>query len=203
MATPLQPVPSPPVPEALPATGGELVLRSLRLAWWIWLLPAGLAVALALHAVRVLDYVHVLSAILWTGTDLFMGFVIGPVLRRLDLPARRQVLGLLMPRMLFFMPVAAGTTTTAGWYLARWLGVYSAPGLHWWFVGALVLAGLMFVQGLGLLLPLNLRVYWEIQKERPDPAAIRRAMVPYVRLVAWQGVLQVAILVVMVHFVLG
>jgi hypothetical protein len=33
-----------------------------------------------------LDFVHVMTGALWTGIDLFMGFVIGPILRRAPLP---------------------------------------------------------------------------------------------------------------------
>jgi hypothetical protein len=46
-----------------------------------------------------LDYVHVFSSLLWTGIDLFMGFVLGPILRRLDLPARREIMRRLTPRI--------------------------------------------------------------------------------------------------------
>jgi len=29
-----------------------------------------------------LNFIHVMAGILWTGIDLFMGFVIGPIMRR-------------------------------------------------------------------------------------------------------------------------
>jgi hypothetical protein len=189
-----------PRPQA-PMSGGALVLSALRVSWWVWLFAAALVGALVAHSVVVLDYVHILCAVLWTGTDLFMGFVVGPILRRLDPIARREFIGHLMPRMLFYMPVVAAVTTTAGWFLAHWVGVYENPSLRPWFVGALALSLLMFGQGLGLLLPLNLRVFWELQKEKPDMDKIRRAMLRYMRLTAWQGLCQLGIIFVMVHFV--
>ena len=180
----------------------SLVVTSLRLTWWVWLFPAGLVAALAFRSLFALDFVHVMSAILWTGTDLFMGFVIGPVMRRLDVASRKNVINLLLPRTLFYMPVIAATTTTAGWYLAQWEGVFRDPTLRPWFIAALTLALLMFIQGVGLLLPMNLRVFSLIQQPRPDVDRIRRTMVSFMGLVAWQGILQLGIVFVMVHFVI-
>ena len=54
-----------------------------------------------------LDYVHVFSSLLWTGIDLFMGFVLGPVLRRVDLTVRRDIMRRLTPRTLFLMPTVS------------------------------------------------------------------------------------------------
>jgi hypothetical protein len=59
------------------------------------------------------------------------------------------------------------------------------------------------VQGLGYLLPTNLRIYFEIQKPHPDGEKIGRWMHTYVRVVAVQGVMQVAIIVVMARFATG
>ena len=46
--------------------------------------------AIALGNLWFLNFVHVSSSLLWTGVDLFMGFVLGPILRRVDLPVRRE-----------------------------------------------------------------------------------------------------------------
>jgi hypothetical protein len=43
-----------------------------------------LAGALASGDPRVLVYVHVMAGVLWTGTDLFIGLVLGPVVGGLD-----------------------------------------------------------------------------------------------------------------------
>jgi hypothetical protein len=59
------------------------------------------------------------------------------------------------------------------------------------------------VQGLGYLLPTNLRLYFEVQKPQPDAEKIARWMKTYVRVVAVQGTMQVAIIVVMARFATG
>jgi len=59
------------------------------------------------------------------------------------------------------------------------------------------------VQGLGILLPTNLLIYFEIQKPEMDDSKISRWMRRYVRVVASQGALQVAIIIVMSRFATG
>jgi hypothetical protein len=59
------------------------------------------------------------------------------------------------------------------------------------------------VQGLGYLLPTNLRLYFEVQKPHPDTQKIGRWMKTYLRVVGVQGAMQVAIIVVMARFATG
>ncbi len=144
------------------------------------------------------------TGLLWTGIDLFMGFVMGPILRRVDFPVRRAILSRLMPKMLFIMTTVSVIAPTAGWFLAVELGYLDLdfPEL-WWFIAALVITTIMGLQGLGILLPTNLMVYLEMQKDAPDGEKIGRLMRRYVRVVASQGVMQVAIIVVMTRFATG
>jgi hypothetical protein len=141
---------------------------------------------------------------LWTGIDLFLGFVIGPILRRVPLPARREIVCRLMPKTLFLMPTLSIVTGTAGYVLAQRMGFLDIgyPGF-WWVVAALVILAALTVQGLGILLPTNLLVYFELRNPQPDLARIARLMRRYVHVVASQGILQVAIIVVMARFATG
>lgn len=193
-----------PAEQQMAPWGWGLVRRALTTTWWVWLFPAALVAALAAGSLQILDYVHVLSAILWTGADLFMGFVVGPVLRRLDPGSRMRVQSQLLPRTLFFFPVVAGTTTTAGWYLAQALGFLrpSSP-LYWWMVAALVVVTFLTLQGLGVLLPTNLRIYGMMLSPQPDIERIRRTMSRYLYLVGFQGLLQLGIVFIMAHLVMG
>lgn len=184
----------------------EAPYRLIRLNY-LWYVAAALAVmiaAIASGSIWFLNWVHVMCGVMWTGIDLFMGFVLGPILRGLDVAARRQILLRLTPRTLFLMPTLAAITATAGWYLAADLGFTALP---WpeiaWIYGALALVAIMSIQGLGYLLPINLRVCFELQKPRPDPARINRLMGKYFYIVAAQGVMQVAIIVVMAKLVSG
>jgi len=151
-----------------------------------------------------LDFVHVMSGALWTGIDLFMGFVVGPVLRRVSLHTRRAMIAGLMPRTLVLMPTISAMTTTAGWFLAERLGFLQLAFPEFgWVIAALAIVTVLTVQGLGYLLPMNLKLYFEIQKPAPDHAKLARWMKTYVRIVAIQGSMQVAIIVVMARFATG
>ena len=151
-----------------------------------------------------LNFVHVMSGALWTGIDLFMGFVIGPVLRRVSLDTRRAMIAGIIPRTLILMPTLSTVTSTAGWFLAVRMGFLDlAFPEFWWVIAALAIVTVLTVQGLGYLLPMNLKLYFEILKDAPDPDKLKRWMRTYVRVVAVQGTMQVAIIVVMARFATG
>ncbi|HZD92527.1 MAG TPA: hypothetical protein VE224_20730, partial [Pseudolabrys sp.] len=151
-----------------------------------------------------LNFVHVMSGALWTGIDLFMGFVVGRVLRRVPIETRRAMISGLMPRMLVLMPTLSILTGTAGWFLAKRLGFLDLGyPQFWWVIAALAILSVLTVQGLGYLLPMNLKLYFEIQKPKPDGEKLARWMRTYTRVVAIQGCMQVAIIVVMARFATG
>jgi len=151
-----------------------------------------------------LDFMHVMSGALWTGIDLFMGFIVGPVLRNVTLETRRAMIGGLIPRTLILMPTLSIITSTTGWFLAVRMGFFNVGYPEfWWVIAALAIVTILTIQGLGYLLPTNLRLYFEIQKPQPDMHKIARWMKTYLRVVAVQGTMQVAIIVVMARFSTG
>jgi hypothetical protein len=180
-----------------------------RLIRWhyLWYSAAAITVmiaAISLHNLWFLNFVHVLCGLLWTGIDLFMGFVLGPILRSVDVAVRREILLRLVPRTLFLMPTLAIITGTSGWYLSQDLGFTALPWPEYgWFVAALVLIVLLTIQGTGYLLPTNLRVCFELQKVNPDIAKINAMMKRFFFIVAMQGTMQVLMIVIMARFVTG
>jgi hypothetical protein len=61
----------------------------------------------------------------------------------------------------------------------------------------------MFIQGLGILLPTNLRIYFEMRKNKPDMSRIQRLMRMYVKVVAVQAAMQFVIIFIMAEFATG
>jgi hypothetical protein len=181
----------------------EGLIRWRYLPWALAAIAAMIAVIVAGN-IWLLDFVHVFSSLLWTGVDLFMGFVLGPILRRVDLSVRREIVKRLTPRTLFLMPTVSIISGTTGWFLAVALG-YTA--LDWpaygWVAAALILVTLMTVQGLGFLTPVNVYVCLQLQKPKPDMTKISFWMRWYFYAVALQGLMQVAIIVVMTRFRAG
>jgi hypothetical protein len=173
----------------------------------LWCVLAAIVVMIAAIVIGnfwLLDFIHVFSSLLWTGIDLFMGFVLGPILRRMDLSTRREIARRLTPRTLFLMPAVSIISGTTGWFLAVDLG-YTA--LDWpafgWVAAALILVTLMTIQGLGFLTPVNILVCLELQKIQPDLKKISVWMQRYFYAVATQGAMQVAIIVIMTRFRTG
>jgi hypothetical protein len=176
-------------------------------AWYLVAAAAAFAVMIAAilsPSLWFLNFVHVMTGVLWTGIDLFMGFVIGPILRSVSFETRRAIIAGLIPRTLILMPTLSIVTSTAGWFLAVRMGFLDLGYPEfWWVIAALAIVTVLTVQGLGYLLPANLRLYFEIQKPQPDGEKIGRWMKTYVRVVAVQGTMQVAIIAVMARFATG
>jgi uncharacterized membrane protein len=176
---------------------------------WHYLWYSGAAIAVMVFAISydslwLLHFVHMLSGLLWTGIDLFLGFVLGPILRSVDLSARRVVLLRLVPRTLFLMPTLAIITGTSGWFLSERLGFTALPWPQYaWFAATLVLIILLTIQGVGYLLPTNLRVCFELAKTNPDIAKINSMTRSFFFVVALQGTMQVIMIVIMARFVTG
>ena len=186
-------------------TPGAVIPRiSVRENWWI-MIPIGVLVAAIQSNDRwFLNYVHVFTAILWTGTDIFMGFILGPILRTVSFQTRREIIVRLMPRMVFYMPTMSVVTTTAGFVLAYRMGFFDWPAPHvYWVWAALGMVTVMKIQGFGFLLPINLLVYFEMRKAEPDGQKIQKWMRFYIRMVASQAVLQFAIIFIMAKFATG
>jgi len=165
---------------------------------------AAMTAAILSPSLWFLDFVHVMAGSLWTGIDLFMGFVIGPVLRGVSLDTRRAMIAGIIPRTLILMPTLSTITSTAGWFLAVRMGFLDVGyPQFWWVIAALAIVTVLTVQGLGYLLPMNLKLYFEISKPSPDPDKLKRWMRTYVRVVAVQGTMQILIIVVMARFATG
>ena len=171
---------------------------------WVIIPIIVLVVAILSANLLLLNYIHVFTAILWTGTDIFMAFLLGPVLRNVSLSTRKEVISWLMPKMVFYMPTVAAVTTTAGYFLASKMGLITLnPPVVYWISVVLVIVSIMFIQGLGILLPTNLRIYFEMRKNKPDLSKIQRLMRMYVKVVAIQAAMQFVIIFIMAEFATG
>jgi hypothetical protein len=171
---------------------------------WVIIPIVAVVVAILSANLLLLNYIHIFTAILWTGTDIFMAFLLGPVLRNVSLATRKEVIFWLMPKMVFYMPTVAAVTTTAGYFLASKMGLITLNlPIVYWISAVLVIVSIMFIQGLGILLPTNLRIYFEMRKSEPDMSRIQRLMRMYVKVVAIQAAMQFVIIFIMAEFATG
>src|SRR5271154_1794228 len=69
-----------------------------------------------------LMFLHVVGGASWTIIDLFLGFVLGPIMGKLSIPARVEFTTRLMPKMVLIMPTVVTVTLAAGWQLSTKLG---------------------------------------------------------------------------------
>jgi len=123
---------------ANPAFAGGVVAISILATAYV---TSGMA------SIEVHTYVHVMAGLLWTGTDLFMGAVLGPAIGGLDEEESAAVFTRLTPKTTFFLPAMALVTIAGGITLAQrlgyfpnsepWLALFTAANL----LPALLLAG--------------------------------------------------------------
>ncbi len=173
-----------------------------QLTWWTLAFPLVMIVAIARHDIFLLNWIHVLSGALWTGADLFMGFILGPVLRMLDIRARTELIAYLVPRTLLYFPMVSLTAGTTGWFLADWFGFATSTGTVYYLVLlSLVLVAVMTVMGLGFLLPNSLRIWRELRRPEPNRERIVRINRINIWLAGTQGLLQIAIIFVMAKYI--
>jgi hypothetical protein len=202
-------------------------------------------------------FVHVMAGVLWTGIDIFMGLVLGPVIGGLDEESAAEFFSGFTPKATFLLPVLAIVAIFSGITLAirtgwlpspdAWLALFTLvnlPGalllLGWQFdawrdwrwlapfgialagsaawvaltVGSLqtpnavILAALAIVtvlnlQGFGVILPGEIRVYREVTSVEPDTGLIKRVGQRNAKLAGVQGTFQFSIIVVMVYLRYG
>jgi hypothetical protein len=159
---------------------------------------AGVIAAVATNSRWPLDFFHVAGGAAWTILDLVLGFVLGPIMGAMTVPARIEFLTKLMPKMLVIMPTVVTVTLAAGWQLATKLGTnLTSYSHHGWIVASFIVVGVMSVVALGLLEPANIAVLIELKKRRPNPAVIERLMKRFIYAAGILGAMQVATLVIM------
>ena len=197
-STALRPPPAavPPAGAARPEASFQIVPAKGLPA--VALVLVGLVVTIATNRLWAIDFFHVVGGGMWTAIDLFLGFVIGPILGRLSIPARMELTTRLMPKMVLIMPTLVVCTLAAGWQLARREGYLLASYAdHGWVVASFVVVSVMAVVALGVLEPANIAVLAELKKPRPDGAVIGRLMHRFVVSAGVTGAMQVATLVIM------
>ena len=168
-------------------------------------IPVGaLIYSINFGSVTILNYVHVMTGVLWTGIDLFYGFILGPVLGGMGPKDRANVFKRLVPKMTFLMPVLSAVTITSGIELTQWLGYASPSNLfaslaNPWILAAVIIVTILTVQGFGLLLPNEIRVFQQLLSESPDIGKISRLGMRNAKLGGVQGIFQLAIIFVMAN----
>jgi hypothetical protein len=187
---------SPEVQGPPPSQSFQIVpLRGLPI---VALVLVGLVVTIATNQQWSIDFFHVVGGGMWTALDLFLGFVIGPILGRLSLPSRVEFTKRFMPKMVLIMPTLVVCTLAAGWQLARYEGdLFSSYSHHGWVVASIIVVAIMAVIALGVLEPANIAVLFELKKPQPDGEVIARLMRRFIFTAGITGAMQVATLVIM------
>jgi hypothetical protein len=163
-----------------------------------------LIAAIATNELWPLAFFHFVGGASWTIIDLFLGFVLGPIMGKLSVPARVEFTTRLMPKMVLIMPTVVTMTLAAGWQLGVHLGTVDSNYYnHGWTVASYIVVGIMAVLALGLLEPANIAVLVELKKPRPNPEVIEKLMKRFIYCAGILGAMQLITLVIMTKLTVG
>ena len=155
-------------------------------------------VAIATNWKWMLMFAHVAGGGLWTGIDLFVGLVLGPIMGRLSIPARAEFASKFMPAMVIIMPTVVTMNLGSGFQIARQLGnLSSSSPNHPWLIASMCVVGVMAVVALGILEPANIAVLFEMNKPVPNGERIGRLMKRFIYTAGITGIMQLATLAIM------
>jgi uncharacterized membrane protein len=138
--------------------------------YWAIIIPwVAFLVILISGSLLFLDYIHVLTGAIWTGTDIFLGLIFSRVIKTLDLKTKADVSKRILPITLYFIPSVSILTPVAGMVYA--LRENTFAGLSFYFIVALFLTGIILVLiSFLLILPSSLKIKrmtenWESKDE--------------------------------------
>ncbi|MDG7043894.1 MAG: hypothetical protein JRN19_02610 [Nitrososphaerota archaeon] len=176
---------------------------SLRVGLPMLLIPPTLLIIILISGnFFLLDYIHILSGLTWTGMDLILGLFFSNVMRGLSNEGRARVAMRLTPTMLFFMPSITTVTTTAGVFLAIRDGFFSPVSPI--IVVVLIIVTILTAIGLGVFLPNELRIYLELIKTgQRDIGKVIRLTMLNLRISLFILVFQVVIIFLMAQLATG
>jgi len=158
----------------------------------------GLIVAIATNSLWAIGFYHVVGGGMWTAIDLFLGFILGPILGTMSIPSRIELTRRLMPKMVILMPTLVIMTLAGGFQLARHQGfILSSDKHHAWVVASMIIVGALAIVAIGILEPANIAVLFELRKPNPNGERIGRLMKRFLYTAGVTGILQAGILVIM------
>ncbi len=170
--------------------------RVIFSVWWAWALLAWTVVMILVPWMSGLLFAHIMSAIIWTGSDLFLGLMLGPALNQLPPPARVPFIRHLFPRNLWMMPVIASSTITSGYYVALRENLIAARPLP--LIIAVILVGIMSLNGFGIILPTNYAILMLTDHPGPMSPALSAKLARFRYAVVAETVLQFSVIICMV-----
>jgi len=186
-----------------PATAGPPPRLDVKIVPLVGLPFVGLALLFVLYAIGsnsmwALMFAHVAGGGMWTGVDLYVGLLLGPIIGGMSIPARMEFSAKFMPKMVLLMPTVVMMTLAAGFQIAINYERLAPGNLNRpWLIASMVVVGVMAVVALGILEPANIGVLLEMKKPEPDPRVIEHLMKRFVYTAGVTGAMQIATLVIM------
>ena len=153
-------------------------------------------ISVLIPGILALDYVHVLLAAVWTGTDVFLGFIFFIVISGMDQDIRYRIAVRLLPMTMFFIPAVSLIVPVAGYALAVREEIFK---LDPFFISILTISGILIILSFVLIFRNSLFIYRNSEPSNAGDISRRLGIISLAASV--QLVLQIVIISLMAYIV--
>ncbi|MGP6220808.1 hypothetical protein [Caldiplasma sukawensis] len=156
--------------------------------------------AIVIGNVVFLDYVHVLTGAIWTGSDIFLSIILGRVVKTLGSNQKVSIAKNLIPMTMFYIPSTSLLTPGAGLYLAMIENAFSSVSVQ--FIYSLIALGVVLVAiSFLVILPSSYRILKADEKDSNDANKIIKNLGYITTFAGIQMILQIIMIGFMAVFV--
>ncbi len=146
-----------------------------------------------------IDYIHVLSAALWLGSNLFMGFIFYKIILDLGENEQINITKRLIPLTMFFLPAITSVTIASGYMLAFHLRLFSYSYLI--YLPIIIISSVLFLFSFIFYLYDSVKIYYLLYSKHKTKEIVKLSIRNF-KTAFVQLILQIIIIGLMAYVVI-
>ncbi len=175
-------------------------LNSLKRAGVVSILvqAAALVGVLVYDHLLFIDYLHVLSAAMWMGSNVFMGVIFYRLIRTMPQEDQLDISRRLLPLTLYFLPSISLTTVITGVFLLIKVEEFVPYGVR---LAVYAIAAILLITSFAGYVPNSLYIYGGFRDGGFDAEKMVSRSLSNFRLCLYQAVVQIVMIGIMAYIV--
>ncbi len=154
--------------------------------------------SLIIPGILILDYVHVLFGALWTGVDVFLGFIFFIVLSGMEDKLKSDIAFRLIPMLLYFIPAISVLTPLLGFALALRENIFT---LNFIFIAIITISIVLGLVSFVVIVPAMYKIYKGFKNNSVNENRNGKFLMRVTKAATLQMVLQIIIISLMAYIV--
>lgn len=164
----------------------------------ILVMAVALVAVLAYGRLLFIDYLHVLSAAMWMGSNVFMGLIFYRLIKTMPQKDQLDISRRLLPLTLYFLPSVSLTTVITGFFLLIKVEAFVPLGVR---LAVYAVAAMLLIISFAGYIPNSLYIYRGFRDGGFDGEKIVSRSLSNFRLCLYQTVIQIAMIGMMAYIV--